>query len=122
MKDSFVMTKSALVVKLEGELDQHSAVNLRSVLDKKICEGCDNLIFDLEKLEFMDSSGIGVIIGRYKNLSALGGRTAIAAMKPHVERIIKLSAIDRIIPLYKSVSEALSAFDGDRPYKTERVD
>lgn len=81
MKDSYTSAKSALVVKIEGELDQHSAVELRRSLDERISLGCDNLVFDLGRLEFMDSSGIGVIIGRYKNVTALGGRAAIARGK-----------------------------------------
>lgn len=106
--------KSALVVKIEGELDQHSAVELRRSLDERISLGCDNLVFDLGRLEFMDSSGIGVIIGRYKNVTALGGRAAIAAAKPQVERIIRLSAIDKIIPLYKDVDEAINAIESTK--------
>ncbi len=114
MKDSYTSAKSALVVKIEGELDQHSAVELRRSLDERISLGCDNLVFDLGRLEFMDSSGIGVIIGRYKNVTALGGRAAIAAAKPQVERIIRLSAIDRIIPLYKDVDEAINAIESTK--------
>lgn len=111
MKESYTVTKSALVVKIEGELDQHNAIALRRELDDKISLGCDNLIFDLGALEFMDSSGIGVLIGRYKNLTALGGRAFIAATRPQVEKIIKLSAIDKIIPVYKSVDAALDAIE-----------
>ncbi len=111
MKESYVLTKSALIVKISGELDQHSAIGLRKSLDKKILEGCDNLIFDLSSLEFMDSSGIGVIIGRYKNVCAMGGFTAIASAKPSVERIIRLAAIDKIIPLYKSVDDAITGIN-----------
>lgn len=111
MKESYTLTKSALIVRLEGELDQHNAVSLRRNLDEKISKGCDNLIFDLSALEFMDSSGIGVIIGRYKNVKALGGRAYIAAARPQVEKIIRLSAIDKIIPVYKSVEEAALEID-----------
>lgn len=109
MKESYTATPTALIVRLEGELDQHSAVSLRAALDRKICEGCNYLIFDLSLLDFMDSSGIGVLLGRYRNLTALGGKTAIAAPKPLVLRILRLSAIDRIIPVYPTLAEALSA-------------
>ena len=83
MKDSYTSAKSALVVKIEGELDQHSAVELRRSLDERISLGCDNLVFDLGRLEFMDSSGIGVIIGRYKNVTALGDRRGKTAGGAH---------------------------------------
>lgn len=107
MRESYTETASALIVRIEGELDQHRAQELRKEIDRRINMGCDNLIFDFSELEFMDSSGIGVIIGRYKSLLALGGSTAIAAAKPQVLRILSLAAIDRIIPLYDTVEEAL---------------
>ena len=50
----------------------------------------------------------------YKNVTALGGRAAIAAAKPQVERIIRLSAIDKIIPLYKDVDEAINAIESTK--------
>lgn len=107
MRESYTVIKGALVVKLTGELDQHGAVKLRRDLDEKICAGCNNMIFDFSELNFMDSSGIGLIIGRYKNMTALGGSVCVAAPRSAVEKVIRLSAIDKIIPLYKTVEEAL---------------
>ncbi len=113
MTETYKEVKGALVVRLKGELDQHSAVKLRVNLDKKIMDGANNLIFDLSELDFMDSSGIGIIIGRYKNVSALGGSASVAGAKPYVERILRMAAIDRIIPIHSDVEGALLTLGGE---------
>ena len=107
MKVTYETIKDTLIVKIVGELDQHSAQFLRKELDKLILLGAKNLLLNLEELDFMDSSGIGVIIGRYKNVLTLGGVTAILNPKSQVEKIIRLSAIDKIIPIYFDLDEAL---------------
>ena len=107
MKVTYETVKDTLIVKIVGELDQHSAQFLRKELDKLILLGAKNLLLNLEELDFMDSSGIGVIIGRYKNVLTLGGVTAILNPKSQVEKIIRLSAIDKIIPIYFDLDEAL---------------
>ena len=113
MTETYKETGNTLIVGLKGELDQHSAVKLRVNLDKKIMDGASNLIFDLSELEFMDSSGIVIIIGRYKNITALGGRASVVGAKPHVEKILRMAAIDRIIPIYSDISGALTKIGGE---------
>ncbi len=108
MKEWYTLVENALIVHLSGELDQHNAAGLRREVDRRICEGCNNVVFDFGELEFMDSSGIGVILGRYKNVTALGGKACIVSAKPQVTKILRLSAIDRLIPLYDTVDEALA--------------
>ena len=100
-------TGSALVATLQGELDHHSASFVREELEAKFsASGMRNLIFDLSKLQFMDSAGLGVLIGRYKMVSALGGQARIAAPSGEADKLLALSGIYKIIPPYKSVSDA----------------
>ena len=68
MQLQFEVIADTLVVKFDGELDHHVAKNIRTKIDEIIDQqGVRNLIFDLNNMKFMDSSGIGVIIGRYKH-------------------------------------------------------
>ncbi|WDU81986.1 anti-sigma factor antagonist [Caloramator sp. Dgby_cultured_2] len=68
----FERKDDVLIVKLMGELDHHSAEEVRIKIDNKIDEtGLNKVIFDFAGVNFMDSSGIGVIIGRYKKLKIL---------------------------------------------------
>ena len=55
----------------------------------------------------MDSSGIGIIIGRYKLVTSLGGKVAIAVKKPTIKRLLELSGIGRIMPVKDSLTDAL---------------
>ena len=90
--------RDTLVVCLEGELDHHCAQTVRQELDQLIeDERVRNLVIDMQGLTFMDSSGIGVLIGRYRTISRRDGRMAVRNMSPRVERIFQLSGLQRII-------------------------
>ena len=83
---------TTLVVKLSGEIDQSCASEIRSDIDREIqLKNVKNLIFDFGGVTFMDSSGIGVILGRYKQIKARGGKTMIVRPQPQVDKILELS-------------------------------
>jgi len=85
-------------VYLEGELDHCSAQSIRRELDRVLeDQSIRHLILDMGKMSFMDSSGIGVILGRYRILAARGGTVAVRNMNAHVERIFILSGMHQII-------------------------
>ena len=66
---------TTLVAKLNGELDHSCAAEIRERLDKEISTGgMKNLVMDFDMVDFMDSSGIGVLVGRYKRIRAMGGK------------------------------------------------
>ncbi len=97
-----------LIVKLDGELDHHVAENIRIELDEMIeKKRTKHLIFDLANLQFMDSSGIGVIMGRYKNISKMGGKVAIIEVPEKIDKIFTLSGLYRIVEKYPNITEAL---------------
>jgi len=90
--------RNAVTVKLAGELDHNTALRIREDLDQLISDPhVKRLIFDMNELSFMDSSGIGMIIGRYKVMARRGGTVAVRANNSHVERIIELSGLYQIV-------------------------
>ncbi len=90
--------RDTVTVQLEGELDHCSADRIRASLDALIADqGIKRLVIDLKKLTFMDSSGIGVIIGRYRTLSRRNGSVAVKGANPTVERIFQMSGLYQII-------------------------
>lgn len=108
MQLRLITDKRALLVSLEGELDHHTADEIREKIDTEIRRSnANNIIFDFRKLSFMDSSGIGVIIGRYKTAKVLGGETIIFSPTDAVKRIIEMSGINKIIKLTTSLDNAL---------------
>ena len=97
-----------LTAVLDGEIDHHCARSLREEIDQAILDyEPHQLRLDFEKVTFMDSSGIGMIIGRYKTVSALGGTLSIACPSKEADRILSISGIYRIINSYGTVEDAI---------------
>jgi stage II sporulation protein AA (anti-sigma F factor antagonist) len=89
---------TTLVAKLTGELDHHTAPNLRDALDREISlNNTVNIVLDFDGVTFMDSSGIGVIVGRYKQISARGGKVMVIRVKPQVDKILEISGLKKIL-------------------------
>ena len=89
-----------LVVKIPKEVDHCFADEIRAEIDRRLqMEDIGILEFDFEDTEFMDSSGIGFLMGRYKLMRALGGKTVITHAGERMRKILMLSGIHKIIPL-----------------------
>ena len=87
-----------LYILLKGEIDHHSAVSVRSCIDERIYElRPKKLIMDLSRIEFMDSSGLGLIMGRYALMQKLSGEFSISNPSDRVLRVFELSGLGRII-------------------------
>lgn len=103
------VVRNTLVVRARGEMDMLIAEKLRKEIDQKLEGGnIKNLILNLEKVTFIDSSGLGVIIGRYKKMSANNGRMCIVGAQPTVEKILFFSGINKLIPMYKTEQDIIS--------------
>ena len=87
-----------LTVYLSGELDHHSASQIRQELDALIRDSrARKLVLDLSSLTFMDSSGIGVILGRYNQMARRGGSLAVRKPSSQINRIFDLSGVYQIV-------------------------
>lgn len=101
---------AVLIITPVQELDHCSAVYVREEADGLIERGgALHLLFDFSRIHFMDSSGIGVIMGRYKKVIFQGGNIACCGVGPEIDRILTLSGLYRIMPRYESRREALAA-------------
>ena len=108
MNVNFTSSARNLIVSVTGELDQHNASYLREQTDLKITHSnIKNLVFDFTNLDFMDSSGIGVIIGRYKLMRTMGGKVQFVVKKQSVKKILELSGIRKIVGIYENLSDAV---------------
>ena len=98
-----------IIVRLDGELDHCCAQAVRRQLDDLIAVPfIRSLILDFSALTFMDSSGIGVLLGRYRLLRERGGSMAVMHMNDHVARIFHMSGMDRVIFNLDRMQEARS--------------
>jgi len=88
-----------LILEVSGELDHHSAPKIRDELDGAMAQNnFKELTFDLTGLTFMDSSGIGVLLGRYKKLQALGVRVWLKGANPSIDKLLRMSGMYSIMP------------------------
>lgn len=109
MKIDIKLVRNTVVVKLQGELDMLIAEKLRREIDSKLEDKhVNNLIINLEKVTFIDSSGLGVIIGRYKKIASRKGRMYIVGASPSVEKILVFSGINKLIPIFKSEQDIIN--------------
>ena len=105
---SFKNNDKNLIVYLSGELDHHSSQEVREKIDDKIDEkSLQKVILDFSEVTFMDSSGIGVLIGRYKKLSMKDAKLCVINLKESVKRVFELSGMLKIIKVYNNLEEAL---------------
>ena len=104
---SHVRKKDVLLVRLTGELDQCSASGIRRDLDQMLLDPrVRHLVIDLKDTPFMDSSGLGVILGRYRMLRERGGTVSLMHLSPQVKRVYDLSGMARIIPVVEEKEAA----------------
>lgn len=104
---------NTLIAAVAGELDHHYADQARQKLERELMKSSTrNMVFDFTGLTFMDSSGIGVIAGRYKNLHRLGGKAAIVCSSRQIERILEMSGIPKYIPVFEKLADAVTSVQG----------
>ena len=102
MPVSIEMTGEVLTCRLSGELDHHAAMPIRQEIDKAIEEERPTLvILDFGDLSFMDSSGIGLVMGRSNTTKAVGAQLHVCNLSNQIYKVMKLSGIDRIAVVEK---------------------
>lgn len=99
---SHEMCDGVLSVKLMGEIDHHSAVGVRADIDSLIFESRPRkIVLDLSEISFMDSSGLGLIMGRYALARDLGCAMALRSPSVAVMKILSLAGMERMIKIEK---------------------
>ena len=99
MKILFNRQNNVLYIKLNGELDEHSAVSARREADRLADSNadCERVVFDLGEVSFMDSTGIGFLIGRYKKFNRYGVKAYITNPSQTTDKILAMSGIYSLI-------------------------
>ena len=91
------LNKNSLTVLLSGELDHHEASKIRGEIDKSLEEHRpQKLIIDFGGINFMDSSGIGLVMGRYKLISTWNGSIEITNVPKNLKRVMKLAGLEKL--------------------------
>lgn len=106
--------RECLVVRVSGELDLKTAGELKSAVDPVLERAPEQptVVLDLSGISFMDSSGMGAILGRYRTVSQMGGKLGVCGLTPQLRKLFELTGLMRIIPVYASVDDAISGLQG----------
>ena len=100
MESKFYEEDKLLVFKMTEEIDDHSVQKIRRRADYEIERYMPKrVVFDFDNVTFMDSAGIGLIIGRYKFANMLGGTLEVANLTNNVKKIFEMSGILKLIPI-----------------------
>jgi anti-sigma B factor antagonist len=94
-----------MVLDLRGEVDLATAPQLRRGLHDLVDQGHHRIAIDLGNVEFMDSTGLGVLIGSLKRVKEAGGALVLAGIRPAVARVFEVTGLDRIFTIHASSSE-----------------
>ncbi len=97
---TYEMKNDWLIVYIERDIDHHGAQALRAEIDRLIDENNPaRLVLDFDAVAFMDSSGIGLILGRYKKMKALGRSVCVQSLNARCRRLVELSGVLEIVTL-----------------------
>ncbi|MFN0072580.1 MAG: STAS domain-containing protein [Chloroflexota bacterium] len=102
------LERETAVIRVEGRLDLYAADTLRGEVQQHVTGGRANLILDLAQVDFIDSSGLGAIVGALKSVRKCGGMLRIAALQAQAQEVMRLTTLDRVIPTFGSVEDALN--------------
>lgn len=98
--EDFKVIDNYLMVRLPEEIDHHKSAYISEGADKFILQGeVSNVVFDFEDTKFMDSSGIGIIMGRYKKINCFGGKVFAIHADRQIKRILHISGLHKIVEI-----------------------
>jgi anti-sigma B factor antagonist len=97
------------VVALRGEIDVYTAPRLRQALIDLVEGGKTNILVDMSKVDFLDSTGLGVLVGGLKRVKAQDGSLEIVATQDKILKIFEITGLSKVFPIHDSVDAAVSA-------------
>ena len=101
---AYTVNSDVLTVQLKGEIDHHTAGRMAKEADELIARYEPTLlVLDFGNVTFSDSSGIAVVLGRYKKMKELGGQTELSSVPKAVKRIFTLAAVDKLVKIRENV-------------------
>lgn len=99
------------IIEVGGEIDVYTAPRLREAIVTAIEAGHTRLVVDVEKVEFLDSTGLGVLVGALKKVRADGGTLDIVCTQERILKIFDITGLDKVFGLHTSVAQAIASHD-----------
>ena len=99
------------VVEVGGEIDVYTAPQLRSALNDAVADGALHLVVDMTGTEFLDSTGLGVLVGGLKRVRAHEGSLRLVCTQERILKIFRITGLTKVFPIHTTVEEAVAATD-----------
>lgn len=106
MDEDYKVIDNYLMIRMPAEIDHHQSVDISKRADRYIVsKQVGNVVFDFERTTFMDSSGVGVILGRYRKISCFGGKVYAVNAGSRIRRLLLLSGLENIVEIMEHGGE-----------------
>ena len=99
------------ILAVKGEVDVYTAPRLREKLVELVTQGKHRIVVDLEGVEFLDSTGLGVLVGGLKRVRAHEGSLRLVCTQERILKIFRITGLTKVFPSHTSVEEAVAATD-----------
>lgn len=105
-------TAGGLVVDVSGEIDVYTSPKLRERLVALVTEGANRLVVNLDDVEFIDSTGLGVLVGVLKRIRARDGSMSLVCSQDALLRVFRITGLEKVFTIHGSVDEAIGTHSG----------
>lgn len=100
MPVKLTLNENSVIASISGEIDHHNAKGMRKEIDEfVIANNPESLVLDFKDVSFMDSSGIGLVMGRYKLISEQNGELFVVNTSSYIKKVMKLAGLDKLAKL-----------------------
>lgn len=97
------------LIELEGEVDVYTAPQLKQQMINLLESGAKEMVVDLTKVDYLDSTALGVLIGGLKRMREMDGNMVLVCPNPRIRRVFEITGLDKIFDIYNSVEDAQEA-------------
>ena len=102
------------VIDVQGEIDIYTAPRLRELLIALVSRGGYQLVVNLDKVGFLDSTGLGVLVGSLKRVRAHNGSLDLVCTQPRILKILRITGLTEVFGIYQTADQAIAAAKGRR--------
>jgi anti-sigma B factor antagonist len=120
MLNEYSAAPGSTVIEASGEIDVYTAPRLRETLVSLADAGNYHLIVDMEGVEFLDSTGLGVLVGGLKRVRAHGGGIDLVCTQGRILRIFRITGLNKVFSIFDSVDDALAGRAGREAFPAGR--
>lgn len=101
------------IIELSGEVDAYTSARFREIMIETIENGGTSLVVSMAAVEYIDSSGLGALVGGLKRASERNGRILVVCSQPQVRKVFEITGLEKVFPLYDIEDDAVKAIHSD---------